>query len=234
LKILGTFLRYNWWKFLAGILLLYAIIGGFLIKFSFEGMGMEVAAESMRNLFYHVGMWFGMLVMLFTGFIYSLRYLRKFDEMEDIRAAEAVNIGLMFGFLGIFTGMIWANYTWNMPWVNDPKLNGAAVGLLIYLAYVVLRGSIDDSHKRAKVAAVYNIFAFFLWIVLVIILPRLASGSIHPAGKGDATTVLPMSMPSSMRFIFYPAMLGWVLLGVWIYKLRVRIRKIKLIIDNNK
>jgi heme exporter protein C len=227
---LGTIIKNYWWKVLAGILLLYAVIGGFFITVSFEGM--EVAAESMRNIFYHVGMWFGMFTMLITGFVYSLRYLRKFNEQEDIKAVEAVNVGLMFGFLGIFTGMIWANFTWGSPWVKDPKLNGAAVGLLIYLAYAILRGSIDDTHKRAKVAAIYNIFAFFLWMVLVIILPRLAGESIHPAGGNNANTILPMHLPPSMRLIFYPAMLGWVLLGVWIYKLRVRIRRIKLIIDN--
>ena len=122
---MGTTIKNYWWKILAGILLLYAVIGGFFITVSFEGM--EVAAESMRNLFYHVGMWFGMLTMLITGFVYSLRYLQKFDEQDDIRAVEAVNVGLMFGFLGIFTGMIWANFTWGSPWVKDPKLNGAAV-----------------------------------------------------------------------------------------------------------
>ncbi|MGA2823529.1 MAG: cytochrome c biogenesis protein CcsA [Bacteroidales bacterium] len=225
-----THIKKYWWKVLAGILLLYAIIGGFFITISFEGM--EVAAESMRNIFYHVGMWFGMFTMLITGFVYSLRYLRKFDEQEDIRAVEAVNVGLMFGFLGIFTGMVWANFTWGSPWVKDPKLNGATIGLIIYLAYTILRGSIDDTHRRAKVAAIYNIFAFFLWIVLVIILPRLAGESIHPAGGNNANTILPMHLPPSMRLIFYPAMLGWILLGVWIYKLRVRIRRIKLIIDN--
>ncbi|MCX6247416.1 MAG: cytochrome c biogenesis protein CcsA [Bacteroidetes bacterium] len=225
---MGTQIKNNWWKVLAGILLVYAVIFGFFIRFPL----MPVVEESMRNLFYHVGMWFGMLVMLITGFVYSLRYLRKFDEQEDAKAVEAVNVGLMFGFLGIFTGMIWANFTWGRPWVNDPKLNGAAVGLLIYLAYAILRGSIDDTHKRAKVAAVYNIFAFFLWIVLVIILPRLAGEGLHPAGGGTANTVLPMHLPPSMRLVFYPAMLGWVLLGVWIYKLRVRIRRIRLIIEN--
>ena len=139
-------------------------------------------------------MWFGMFTMLITGFVYSLRYLRKFDEQEDIRAVEAVNVGLMFGFLGIFTGMIWANFTWGSPWVKDPKLNGAAVGLIIYLAYTILRGSISDTHKRAKVSAIYNIFAFFLWIVLVIILPRLAGESIHPFER----SVLPSgSLPGS-------------------------------------
>ncbi|HNY03378.1 MAG TPA: cytochrome c biogenesis protein CcsA [Bacteroidales bacterium] len=215
----------DWWKYLSFLLLLYAVIGGFIVH-----VPDTMIRETMRNLFYHVGMWFGMFTMLITGFIYSLRYLKRFDEREDDRAVEAVNVGLMFGVLGIITGMTWANFTWGSPWVKDPKLNGAAVGIFIYLAYLILRGSIDDHHKRAKVGAVYNIFAFFLWIVFVLILPRLAGDSIHP-GK-DSPPVLPMHLDPSMRVVFYPAMLGWILLGFWIFSLRVRIRRIKMALEN--
>jgi heme exporter protein C len=214
-------LKKEWWKYLSGLLLLYAVIAGFFIRIP----DLPVTHETMRNLFFHVGMWFGMFSMLLTGFIYSLRYLRKFDESEDMVAGEAVNVGLVFGFLGILTGMIWADFTWGSPWVKDPKLNGAAVGLFIYLAYKVLRGSIDDVHKRAKVGAVYNIFAFCLWIVFVLILPRMAGESIHP-GR-DNSPVLPVHLDPSMRMVFYPAMAGWILLGFWILNLRVRIRRIE-------
>jgi heme exporter protein C len=216
-------MKKNWWKILAGLLLLYAICFGFFVPDT-------MIQETMRNLFYHVGMWFGMMIMLLVGFIYSLRYLRKFDEREDIVAVEAVNVGLLFGFLGILTGMIWANFTWGAPWVKDPKLNGAAVGMFIYLAYMILRGSIDDVHKRAKVGAVYNIFAFVLWIVFVMIMPRIAGESIHP-GKTDSP-VLPMHLEPSMRPLFYPAMLGWILLGVWIMQIRIRISKLRLKLEN--
>ena len=213
-------MKRHWWKVVSGLLLLYAIIGGFIVK-----VPDSMIQETMRNLFYHVGMWFGMLAMLMTGFVYSLRYLAKFREVDDIRAVEAVNVGLLFGSLGIITGMVWANFTWGSPWVKDPKLNGAAGGMFIYMAYLILRSSIEDIHKRAKVSAVYSIFAFFLWIVFVLVLPRLAGESIHP-GK-DSPPVLPMHLDPSMRLIFYPAVLGWVLLGVWIYQIRVRIRLIK-------
>ena len=207
---------------MAGLLLLYAVIFGFIVD-----VPVTMIEQTMRNLFYHVGMWFGMFAMLFTGFIFSLRYLRNFDQREDAVALEAVNVGMMFGFLGIFTGMVWATFTWGTPWVKDPKLNGAAVGLFIYLAYLILRGSIEDGHKKAKVSAVYNIFAFILWIVFVLILPRLSGAGLHPATGNDATPVLPMHMDSSMRVVFYPAMLGWMLLGFWILSLRVRIRRIQ-------
>ncbi len=210
----------DWWKYLSILLLLYAVIGGFIVD-----VPDTMIRETMRNLFYHVGMWFGMMAMLITGFIFSLRYLKRFDERHDAVAVEAVNVGLMFGFLGIVTGMTWANFTWGSPWVKDPKLNGAAVGIFIYLAYLILRGSIDDRQKRAKVSAVYNIFAFFLWIVFVMILPRLAGESIHP-GK-ESPPVLPMHLDPSMRVVFYPAMAGWILLGIWILNIRVRIRRLQ-------
>jgi heme exporter protein C len=129
--------------------------------------------------------------------------------------------------------MTWADFTWGTPWVKDPKLNGAAVGLFIYLAYMILRGSIEDPHKRAKVAAVYNILAFILWIVFVIIIPRVAGNSIHPGTGSDQVPVLPMHLEPSMRIVFYPAMAGWILLGFWILQLRVRIRKIEHIIKQN-
>jgi heme exporter protein C len=221
--------RKDWWKILSGILLAYAIIAGFMTDIPLK----PVTEQSMRNLFFHVGMWFGMFSMLITGFIYSLRYLRKFDITEDFVAVEAINVGLMFGVLGILTGMLWANFTWGTPWVKDPKLNGAAVGIFIYLAYMILRGSIEDAHKRAKVAAVYNILAFILWIVFVIILPRVAGDSIHPGTGNAEVPVMPMHLDPSMRLVFYPAMIGWILLGFWIFQLRVRMRKIYYSLDNH-
>ncbi len=80
--------------------------------------------------------------------------------------------------------MIWAKFTWGAFWVNDPKLNGAAVGMLVYLAYIVLRGSVEEEDKRGRLAAVYNIFAFVLFFVFIMIIPRMAAASIHPGTDG--------------------------------------------------
>ncbi|HNW74486.1 MAG TPA: cytochrome c biogenesis protein CcsA [Bacteroidales bacterium] len=217
-------LKRYWWKILAGVLLLYAVVAGFLVE-----VPDTMIRETMRNLFYHVGMWFGMFILLTIGFIYSIRYLLKFREEEDLVAVESVNVGLLFGILGILTGMVWASFTWGSPWVKDPKLNGAALGIFIYLAYLILRGSIGDPHKKAKVSAVYNILAYVLWIVFVMIMPRMAGESIHP-GK-DTSPVLPMHLEPSLRIVFYPAMLGWILLGIWIMNLRVRFRRIRMALE---
>lgn len=223
-----TFIKESWWKALSGILLIYAVIYGFFVPLpEMSGMGSNLF-NTMRNLFYHVGMWFTMLAMFITSFVFSIRYLSGFRTKYDTRSVEAANTGLLFGILGILTGMIWAKSTWGAFWVRDPKLDGAAVGIFIYLAYLILRGSIENLDKRAKVSAVYNIFAFVMLIVFLIILPRMQKSLAHPAGKGEENAVLPMNLDQNMRYVFYPAMVGWVLLGFWIWRIRVRIREIEL------
>jgi hypothetical protein len=91
--------------------------------------------------------------------------------------------GVIYGVLGLVTGAIWANYQWGSPWSGDPKQNGAAIAMLIYLAYFVLRGSLNEDDKKGRISAVYNIFAFFMLFPTLWILPRLTE-SLHPGGEG--------------------------------------------------
>ncbi len=101
---------------------------------------------------------------------YAVKYLGKPGSDFDIKSMEFAHTGLVFGILGILTGMIWANYAWGSPWHGDPKQNGAAIATLIYLAYFVLRGSLDNSEQRARLSSVYNIFAFAAMIPLIFII----------------------------------------------------------------
>ena len=188
----------------------------------------EILYETIRNLFFHVPMWFTMMVILFIGFIYSIKYLSSQNPLHDKIAQEAVKVGLLFGLMGLATGAIWAKFTWGSWWVfQDIKLNGAAVSTLMYMAYIVLRNSIDEDHKRAKVSAVYNIFAYIMFIVFIMVIPRLkGSESLHP-GNGGNPAFSNYDLDSSLRAIFYPAVLGWILLGTWLLNIRIRMGKIK-------
>lgn len=214
----------NWWKILASGLVIYSIIGGML----FNVPHLPILHESIRNVYFHVPMWFTMIFLYLLSVIYSIQYLRSGNERYDFWAIEAVNTGIIFGFLGILTGMVWANFTWGDPWPNDPKLNGAAISTLMYLAYIVLRSSLDEDQKKARISAVYNIFAFPVMIVLLFILPRLTD-SLHP-GNGGNPGFGGYDLDSRMRTVFYPACMGWILIGVWISTLRYRIR----LIENQK
>lgn len=180
----------------------------------------EILYESIRNLYFHVPMWFTMAFLLLFSFVSSILFLGGNKHLYDVFASQAALVGLLFGTLGILTGMTWANYTWGQPWPNDPKLNGAAVGMLIYLAYFVLRGSLTNELTRAKVSAVYNIFAFILYIVFIFVLPRLTD-SLHP-GNGGNPAFGSYDLDNTMRPVFYSAAAGFILLGHWIMSLRIR------------
>jgi heme exporter protein C len=201
--------------------LLYTFIGGFMVTVPDIGN----LQHTIRNAFFHIPMWLTQFVLVTVSLIYSIKYLVRPDVKSDIYAFEFARSGILFGILGLLTGMIWATYTWGASWSNDPKQLGVAIALLIYLAYFVLRNSMTDLDKRARVAAVYNIFAYFIYIPMIMILPRMVE-SLHPGGKGvDGNPGLSGDdINTAMKMIIRPAYVGWILLGVWITTLRLRLQ----------
>lgn len=214
-------MRKNWWKYLALVLIIYSIVGGLLIRVPV----LAILHESIRNLYFHVPMWFAMIAMYTVSVVYSIKYLSNSNYKNDLIAVESVNTGILFCALGLVTGMLWAKNTWGAFWPNDPKLNGSAIATLMYLAYVVLRNSLDDPQKRAKISAVYNLFAFPIMIVLLFVLPR-QTDSLHP-GNGGNPGFGGYDLDGMMRLVLYPTFIGWILVSTWIMTLRYRIRLIE-------
>lgn len=220
-------MKLSWWKWLTMVLLLYTVVAGMLN----EVPRLAILNETIRNLYFHVPMWFGMILILLMSVVYSVKYLRNPTMQNDILAVEAAKVGILFGVLGIITGMEWARFTWGEFWSNDPKQNASAIGLLIYFAYLILRGSFQDQQQRARISAVYNIFAFAVLIPLLFILPRLTD-SLHP-GNGGNPGFNSYDLDSRLRAVFYPAVMGWSLLGYWVVTLRSRLEILKQHIYEN-
>lgn len=209
------------WKYICIFLLLYTVIAGMLLPVP----PLAILNETIRCLYFHVPMWFGMIILLGTSVAYSILYLSKFKYKYDIYAKQFAVVATWFGILGFLTGMIWANYTWGKPWSNDIKQNVTVIGMLIYFAYFVLRGAIEDEDKRAKIAAVYNIFAFFTFIPLIFIVPRLQD-SLHP-GNGGNPGFGGYDLDNTMRMVFYPAIIAWTMLGFWLANIKIRLQKLE-------
>jgi heme exporter protein C len=218
-------IRKSWWKILAFVLLMYTCTMGFLVDIPRLDDRLQ---QTIRNLFFHVPMWFGMMILYITSVVYAVKFLRKGNPTNDAYSVEYARTGTVFGVLGLITGAIWANYQWGAPWSSDPKQNGAAIAILIYFAYFVLRGSMNDDEKKARIGAVYNIFAFFMLFPTIWILPRMAE-SLHPGGEGSEGNpgLNGGDLAPSMRLVFWPAVIGWTLLGVWITTLRIRLRTLQ-------
>ncbi|GAB5558220.1 MAG: cytochrome c biogenesis protein CcsA [Schleiferiaceae bacterium] len=211
----------NWWKIASVLLISYSIVWGFLG----EVPRLPILNETIRNLYFHVVMWFAMLGMMIASLHGSLLYLSKNTRKYDLNAVQYAETGMVFATLGLLTGMVWANFTWGAPWTDDPKLNGTAITMIIYMAYFILRGSIEDPEKKARISAVYNIFAFVLMIVFIGILPRLTD-SLHP-GNGGNPGFNNYDMDSNLRMVFYPAVVGWIMMGVWVSRVKIRLKVIQ-------
>lgn len=220
-----------WWKILSICLLVYTIIAGLL----FDVPKVMILNETIRNLYFHVCMWFSMMILFIVSVVHAVKYLRTNNLRYDILSRQYAVVGIVYGVLGYATGMIWASYTWADPnnpagasfsaIAREPKLIGTGIGLLIYAAYLVLRDSINDLDKKARISSVYNIFAFAFLFPSIWIIPRLLP-SLHPGGEGNPALNY-NDIDARMRIVFYPAVLGWTLLGVWIATLKVRLSFLK-------
>lgn len=185
----------------------------------------NILEEGIRNTYFHVALWFAMIFLFIGSVTYSIRFLRKGDIDWDRRATATTQVGTMLGLLGLITGAIWAKFTWGAFWSWDVKQNMTAIALLIYLAYFILRSSFEDPEKRARIAAVYNIFAFAALIPLIYVIPRLTD-SLHP-GAGGNPALGGEDLDNTMRMVFYPAIIGWTLLGYWIASLSYRAERLR-------
>ena len=207
-----------------GIVLLMTavLIAGFLVPVP----KLPILEHTARNLYFHVPLWFALMAAFFVSAYYSGKVLANGRHEDDIRASQAALVGMAFGILGIITGMVWARFTWyvgtNKWWNNDPKQVMAAVQLMIYGAYFILRGSFDEPTRRARVSAVYNLFAAATVPFLLYVLPRQLE-SLHPGGDGNPA--FDEVTDPKMRLIFYPAILATIGLFWWIYSQRVRLLK---------
>jgi len=185
----------------------------------------NILGETIRNTYYHVPLWMAMFIILTGGAIFSIVYLVSSNPDADRKAMALSNVGLLLGILGIITGAIWARYTWGKFWSWDVKQNMTAIALLIYGAYFVLRGSFEDPEKKARVSAVFNIFAYASLVPLLYIIPKLTD-SLHP-GAGGNIAFGSQDLDNTMRMVFYPAIIGWTLLGLWIGQIILRTARLK-------
>lgn len=185
----------------------------------------NILYETIRNVYFHVPMWFGMMIIFFASGWFSIRFVRNGKAEDDFWSVALNSTGTLFGILGLLTGMLWSKHTWGAYWSWDVKQNTAAIAVLIYLAYFVLRNSIPDPDRRARIAAVYNIFGCVMLIPLLFVIPRLTD-SLHP-GSGGNPALGGEDLDDTMRAVFYPAVIGWTLLGVWIGELRYRLLRLQ-------
>lgn len=110
-----------------------------------------------RLMFIHVPTaWLSYLAYGGTG-LFGLLYLVTRQRRFDRLAMSSGEIGVLFTVATIVGGMLWAKPTWGAYWVWDVRLTTTALSLVVYGAYLLIRGLIDDPERRARVSAVIGV-----------------------------------------------------------------------------
>ncbi len=183
-----------------------------------------ILEETIRNLYYHVPFWFAMIILFSISIFYAIKSLRTADPMDQIKVYAFNRVGFFYGIMGLITGAIWARFTWGQYWSGDIKQNMTAISLLIYAAYFILWKSFKDETVQGRVSAVFTIFAYVAMIPLLFVIPRLYD-SLHP-GNGGNPALGGEDLDSTMRSVFYPGVIAFTLLGLWLTNIYYRIKKI--------
>ncbi len=119
-----------------------------------------VQGDVQRIMYVHVPSAWLAYAAFFVTLVGGVLYLRHRDLRFDRLAVASAEIGLLFTGLTIVTGAIWGKATWGKWWDWDPRLTTTAILFVIYAAYLLLRQSLADRHRRARVAAVFGSAGF--------------------------------------------------------------------------
>jgi heme exporter protein C len=224
------------WKVWTGVWMAFGILAAFLWVgpvLSADGLPMfSMKGHGAKAFFFHMpNAWLATITYI-TGAWYAVRYLRSPRwtgdlpaNEDDLKSAVSMELGLLFSFLAAVTGSLFAKNEWHAYWVwTDPRMVSILVIMLIFAAYLVLRGAIEEPEKRARLTAAYALVAVVPGLFLIWVLPRIVD-TLH---SGPNNAVVGGGLGGNVRIVLYslvmPAFIG---LFLWLFQLRLRLMRLE-------
>lgn len=213
-------------KYLLMILMLFVIVAGITFpvvespKNWWEFPIIPGLEEKAKIIFFHVPTaWISVLAFL-TAMLYGFKYLRHKNLDDDSKSNAALQLGMIFTILATITGSVWAKFNWGSFWNWDPRETSIFILLLIYGSLFALRSAIENEDKRARLSAVYSIFAFLTVPFFIFIMPRIMTG-LHPGSANDdnAGPIVDFKMNMNMRVVFFVSLAAFTILYYWMWKI---------------
>jgi len=196
---------------------------------------MEGVMGQVQKVFYfHVAAgWVGMLGFLVAA-VAGVIYLACRERKWDIISLASVEIGLVFAFINVVTGSIWARPIWNTWWTWDPRLTTSTIMIFIYAAYLMLRSGIEEPDRRARFGAVYAILGF-VSVPLTFFSARLYR-TIHPivVGSNQPGSEGSFDMTTSMLQVFLFSLFTFSFIFLDLLWHRVRLGKLQDMVEQLK
>lgn len=206
----------------SGLLMVVAIVLVFGVAPDPANLQTPVERFSQRIFYFHVPTWWVGFLAFVVAAGAGVLYLSTGHEGWDVISLSSVEIGVTFTTMGLVTGSIWAKPTWNTWWTWDPRLTTAAIGWLMYIGYLMLRGAIENPERRARFAAVFAIVAFLS--VPINFMAIRWWRTIHPVviGSGSADARGEFALGPTIRMVFFYCLFTFSVFYVALMWLRVR------------
>jgi heme exporter protein C len=183
-----------------------------------------VLGETTRVLYFHVPAATVATLALLWSMVHSALYLARRKMEHDDQAAGAAELGILFCLAATITGSIWARVQWGSYWNWDPRETSIFFLLLVYAAYLALRGAIDGAERRARLSAVYSIAAFVTVPFLMYVVPRMGF-TLHPDPIVNTRGKVDMDPP--IRIVLAGMLVGFAALFFWILSLKTRLARLE-------
>ena len=177
--------------------------------------------EGYRIIFVHVpAAWMSMFIYLVMAFWAAMGLVFN-TRLSAMMAESLAPTGAMFTFLALWTGAFWGKPMWGAWWVWDARLTSELILFFLYIGYIALKGSIDDTRRGDRAGAI-------LLLVGVVNIPIIYFSvkwwnTLHQGASID------MKTGSSMASIMLITMLIMAL-GFWMYTIAVSLSRVRSII----
>ena len=191
--------------------------------------GTDIEQGEIQRIFYiHMPSFFGAFTAFGATVIGGILYLTRRSDKWDKIAVAGVEVGLAFSLINLATGSIWARPIWNTWWTWDPRLTSAAIMVLTYAAYLMLRAGIEDPVRKKGFMSVYGIIAFVSVLTTLFII-RIVPETIHPVivGASPQNAQGTFEATSGVVIALLPSLLVWLVfmpITIMWYRYRLEVR----------
>ena len=144
---------------------IFAVLTALLLGYAFyEAMWVapkeRTLGDVQRIFYYHVPSAWTAFLLFFVNLVTSVIYLARRNIKADAVAVVSAEVGVVFCTVVLVTGPIWARPVWGIWWTWDARLTTTFILWLLYIAYLLLRGLLEEPERKATLSAIFGIFAF--------------------------------------------------------------------------
>lgn len=116
--------------------------------------------DAQRIFYFHLPSWVAMFLALFVSVFGNISYLFTRKQPYDWLGVAGAELGVVCCTIGLITGPLWGKPAWGIWWTWDARLTTTFLLWLLYIAYLLLRSMVEEPDRRARISAVFGIFAF--------------------------------------------------------------------------